>query len=144
MKKRFTAPITAQSIHNYSAVTQSATCAFLRDLCTNDFSFSDTPLNQQFALMAHYNFWDNSGKKLGFNTLEQSLTALKHSALQQELSEVITLLINRIQQHETDLSSLPNHAIKLHSRYSRQQILAAFGAHSFDKKIICPRRRIRA
>ena len=137
--------ITANEKEIYSAYyrainTQLLSCnsisylRFLRDLCTNDFSFSDTPLNQQFALMAHYNFWDNSGKKLGFNTLEQSLTALKHSALQQELSEVITLLINRIQQHETDLSSLPNHAIKLHSRYSRQQILAAFGAHSFDKK----------
>ncbi|MDP4984250.1 DEAD/DEAH box helicase family protein, partial [Pseudoalteromonas tunicata] len=137
--------ITANEKEIYSAYyrainTQLLSCnsisylRFLRDLCANNFSFSDTPLNQQFALMAHYNFWDNSGTKLGFNTLEQSLKALKHSALQQELSEVITLLINRIQQHETDLSSLPNHAIKLHSRYSRQQILAAFGAHSFDKK----------
>ena len=107
---------------------------FLRDLCNNDFSFTPTPQNQQYALMAHYNFWDNTGKNLGFKTLEQSLQALKHKELQQELAQVITLLINRIHQQESDLTCLPNHAIKLHSRYTRQQILAAFGAHSFDKK----------
>ena len=90
--------------------------------------------NHQYALMAHYNFWDNTGTNLGFKTLEQSLQALKHKELQQELNQVITLLINRIHQQESDLACLPNHAIKLHSRYTRQQILAAFGAHSFDKK----------
>ena len=107
---------------------------FLRDLCNNDFSFTPTPQSQQYALMAHYNFWDSTGTSLGFKTLEQSLQALKHKKLQQELAQVITLLINRIHQQESDLTCLPNHAIKLHSRYSRQQILAAFGAHSFDKK----------
>ncbi|MGB1293382.1 MAG: DUF3427 domain-containing protein, partial [Pseudoalteromonas sp.] len=107
---------------------------FLRDLCKNDFSFNPTAQNQQYALMAHYNFWDTTGSSLGFKTLEQSLQALKHKKLQQELAQVITLLINRIHQQESDLTCLPNHAIKLHSRYTRQQILAAFGAHTFDKK----------
>ncbi|WP_289107898.1 DEAD/DEAH box helicase [uncultured Pseudoalteromonas sp.] len=107
---------------------------FLRDLCNNDFSFTPTAQNQQYALMAHYNFWDTTGTSLGFKTLKQSLQALKHKELQQELTQVITLLINRIHQQESDLTCLPNHAIKLHSRYTRQQILAAFGAHSFDKK----------
>ncbi|MGO3644974.1 MAG: DUF3427 domain-containing protein, partial [Pseudoalteromonas sp.] len=107
---------------------------FLRDLCNNDFSFTPIAQNQQYALMAHYNFWDTTGSSLGFKTLEQSLQALKHRKLQQELAQVITLFINRIHQQESDLTCLPNHAIKLHSRYTRQQILAAFGAHSFDKK----------
>ena len=107
---------------------------FLRDLCNNDFSFTPTAQNQQYALMAHYNFWDSTGTSLGFKTLEQSLQALKHKELQHELAQVIALLINRIHQQESDLSCLPNHAIKLHSRYTRQQILAALGAHSFDKK----------
>ncbi|MFP3458134.1 DUF3427 domain-containing protein, partial [Psychrobacter sp. SIMBA_152] len=60
--------------------------------------------------------------------------AFKHKELQQELAQVITLLINRIHQQESDLVCLPNHAIKLHSRYTRQQILAAFGAHTFEQK----------
>lgn len=107
---------------------------FLRDLCNNDFSFTPTPQNQQYALMAHYNFWDTTGTSLGFKTLEQSLQALKHKELQQELAQVITLLINRIHQQESDLTCLSNHAIKLHSRYTRQQILAAFGAHTFEQK----------
>ena len=101
---------------------------FLRNLCNNDFSFTPTAQNQQYALMAHYNFWDGTGKSLGFKTLEQSLKALKHKELQYELTQVITLLINRIHQQESDLACLPNHAIKLHSRYTRQQILAAFGS----------------
>ncbi|MBB1423841.1 DUF3427 domain-containing protein [Pseudoalteromonas sp. SG43-7] len=107
---------------------------FLRDLCNNDFNFTPTPQNQQYALMAHYNFWDNTGTSLGFKTLDQSLQALKHKELQQELAQVIALLINRIHQQESDLACLPNHAIKLHSRFTRQHILAAFGAHSFNKK----------
>ena len=93
-----------------------------------------TPQNQQYAFMAHYNFWDSTGTSLGFKTLEQSLQTLIHPALQHELAQVITLLLNRIHQQESDLACLPNHAIKLHSRYTRQQILSAFGAHSFDKK----------
>ncbi|KAF7764410.1 ATP-dependent helicase IRC3 [Pseudoalteromonas citrea] len=125
----------------YRAInTQLLTCdslsylRFLQELCNNNFNFSPTPQNQQFALMAHYNFWDNTGKSLGFNTLDQGLKALKHTMLQHELAQVITLLINRIHQQESDLACFPNHAIKLHSRYTRQHILAAFGAHTFDKK----------
>ena len=107
---------------------------FLLELSRHNFDFVKTPQNNQFALMAHYNFWDNTGKSLGFDTLEQSLRALIHPRLQQEFEQVISLLIQRIHQQEIDLTCLPNHAIKLHSRYTRQQILAAFSAHSFDKK----------
>ncbi|MGX1113942.1 superfamily II DNA or RNA helicase [Pseudoalteromonas sp. MBR-15] len=137
--------IPADQVDIYSAYyrainTQLLSCdslsylCFLRDLCNSDFRIEITPQNQQYALMAHYNFWDSTGESLGFKSLKQSLQALKNPLLQQELSEVITLLINRIQQQESDLACLPNHAIKLHSRYTRQQILAAFGAHTFDKK----------
>ena len=107
---------------------------FLRNLCNNDFSFTPTARNQQYALIAHYNFWDTTGISLGFKTLEQSLKVLKHKELQYELTQVITLLINRIHQQESDLACLPNHAIKLHSRYTRQQILAAFGIHTLEQK----------
>ncbi|MEG3759051.1 DUF3427 domain-containing protein [Pseudoalteromonas carrageenovora] len=107
---------------------------FLRNLCNNDFSFTPTAQNQQYALIAHYNFWDTTGISLGFKTLEQSLKVLKHKELQYELTQVITLLINRIHQQESDLACLPNHAIKLHSRYTRQQILAAFGIHTLEQK----------
>jgi len=89
--------------------------------------------------MCHYNFWDKSGKALGFKSLQQSLKALQHPKLQQELIDVITLLINRIHHHEfampvTDINIKRNNAIKIHARYTREQILAGFGASTFDKK----------
>ncbi len=129
---------------------------FLRDLTLKDFDLlklesvyaeqsapkqpSQQKQLQQFALMAHYNFWDTglfedtNGKKQKFKNLQHSLKALNHTKLQQELQAVLTLLINQIHQQEQNMPALPNHAIKLHSRYTREQILAAFGASSFTKK----------
>ena len=90
--------------------------------------------------MAPYNFWDtglfddSNGKKQRFNSLQHSLKKLAHTKLQQELQAVLSLLTNRIHQQEQNMPTLPNHAIKLLSRYAREQILVAFGASNFTKK----------
>ncbi len=84
--------------------------------------------------MCHYNFWDKSGSELGFTSLKQSLAALRDTQLQAELLDVISLLIERIHHHELEMQIPDIPSLKVHSRYTREQILAASGASSFDKK----------
>jgi hypothetical protein len=108
---------------------------FLKQLIINNFSFDDMDATQcQFALMCHYNFWDKSGAELGFTSLNQSLTALRNAQLQAELLDVISLLIERIHHNELEMLIPAIPSLKVHSRYTREQILAASGASSFGKK----------
>ncbi|WP_282110987.1 DUF3427 domain-containing protein [Shewanella algicola] len=108
---------------------------FLTQLIIDNFNFDDTNTIQcQFALMCHYNFWDKSGFELGFTSLKQSLAALRHTQLQAELLDVISLLIKRIHHNELEMQIPAIPSLKVHSRYTREQILAACGASVFSKK----------
>ncbi|MDK1287744.1 DUF3427 domain-containing protein [Pseudoalteromonas umbrosa] len=128
----------------YRAInTQLITCnslsylQFLQSLCNHDFDFTELkniPNSTVFALMTHYNFWEKSGKQTGHQDITTSLKALANKQLQAELSDVLNILIDRIHHQEQSLSGLPNTALQLHSRYSREQILAAIGASTFEKK----------
>jgi len=108
---------------------------FLKQLIIDNFSFEENDATQcQFALMCHYNFWDKSGTELGFTNLKQSLVALRNTQLQAELLDVISLLIDRIHHREFEMNIPALEALKVHSRYTREQILAASGASSFERK----------
>ena len=51
--------------------------------------------------------------------------------LTSELNELIPLLINRIQHRQKPMPMMQSNPLLLHARYAREQILAAFGAHTF-------------
>ncbi len=108
---------------------------FIKQLCQNDFVFNGLdPIQNQFALMCHYNFWDKSGTALNVKSLAASLLMLRNKPLQEELLAVLAILINRIHHQEMDLELLQPTALKVHSRYTREQILAAMGASTFAAK----------
>ncbi len=123
---------------------------FIKALCDNNFSIlnasvGNLPSNdsfkqkQLFALMGHYDFWDKTGKQLGFDKLTESLSALKNIALQSELSEVISILIERLDVSEFDMPLVGNNkvdtsALNMHVRYPKEHILVAFGDSTFTKK----------
>jgi len=123
---------------------------FIKALCDNGFSISDasegtSPSNssseQQHlcALMCHYDFWDKTGKQLGYDKLTESLAALKNIALQSELNEVITILIERLDVSEFDMPPVGNNKVdtsplNMHVRYPKEHILVAFGDSTFTKK----------
>jgi len=122
----------------------------IKALCDNGFSISDasegtSPSNssseQQHlcALMCHYDFWDKTGKQLGYDKLTESLAALKNIALQSELNEVITILIERLDVSEFDMPPVGNNKVdtsplNMHVRYPKEHILVAFGDSTFTKK----------
>ncbi len=117
---------------------------FVKALCDNNFSLSDLPTNfcahkQEFALMCHYDFWDKTGKQLGFKDLTTSLAALKNERLQQELTEVISTLIERLDVSEFVMPKVNNTRVdtsplNMHVRYPKEHILVAFGDSTFNKK----------
>lgn len=123
---------------------------FIKALCDNNFSLSDAsegtlPSNysseqqQFFSLMCHYDFWDKTGKQLGFEEITESLAALKNAVLQSELSETISILIERLDVREFDMplvgnSKVDTSTLNMHVRYPKEHILVAFGDSTFTKK----------
>jgi superfamily II DNA or RNA helicase len=94
----------------------------------DDFSDSE----KQMLLMLHYDVWQTAG---GFNSLEESIAELgKNEVLIQEIIEVIELLIDRIDFKEIEIDLPYSQPLKVHARYTRDQILAAFGLSTFESK----------
>jgi len=85
--------------------------------------------------MFHYDIWQEAGTKFDFSTIVESFAALlKNPVMLGELKEVIVILIDKVNFIEKDIEldfALP---LKIHSRYNRDEILAALRFHQFDKK----------
>jgi superfamily II DNA or RNA helicase len=83
-------------------------------------------------LMLHYDVWQNAG---GFDSLEKSIIQIgKNKILVNEVIEVLEILIDKIGFKEIDIQLPYKQPLKLHARYTRDQILAAFRLSTFDKK----------
>lgn len=104
---------------------------FLITLVQRNFVLSHED-NPRFALMCHYDFWQQTGEKAGFKALQESLFALKHDALQKELVDVLKLLIQQVKHKQKSSVDYPAIPLQLHARYSREQILVAYGATHFE------------
>ena len=95
---------------------------------------TSSAIENQWAMMTHYDFWQQPGKDFNFKTIEESLLFLaSDSILRTEFIDVISLAIGRIDTEEINME-LSNSALKLHSRYTRDEILASFGVHTFERK----------
>lgn len=83
-------------------------------------------------MMLYYDLWQKPGK---FNTLVESITTIgKNHVLTMEIIEALTFLINKISHIEIDIDLHIQQPLKVHSRYSREQILVAFGVSNFEIK----------
>jgi len=109
---------------------------FIQYLIDQDL-YIDHPTEEQHLLqmMFHYDVWQEAGTKFNFDSLHDSLRALRaNPILISELQEVLAILIQRVNfiEKEIDLGyALP---LRIHSRYNRDEILAALRMHQFDKK----------
>jgi superfamily II DNA or RNA helicase len=108
---------------------------FILGLAKRDFEFTIHDYSQSeklMLLMLHYDIWQKEGE---FDTLESSIKELgKNKILVAEIIEVLEHLIDRINFKEIDIELPYEQPLKVHSRYTRDQILAAFGLSTFDKK----------
>ncbi|MCE7067424.1 DEAD/DEAH box helicase [Dyadobacter sp. CY326] len=118
-------------------------------LCCNSFSYLSFILRmakQKFQVnvnalpdheklmltMLHYDFWQSPG---GAEDLSASIAKIgRNEQLVSEMVELLELVIDRIAHIEMDANLPFVQPLKVHSRYSREQILAAFGESTFERK----------
>lgn len=117
------------SCHSYSYFN------FIKTLAQEDFEInikSMSIVENQMCLMLHYDVWQDAG---GFNSLEEGIRAIgKNLILNQEILEVMEMLTDQVNYLETDIDLPYEQPLKVHSRYTREQVLAAFGFSTFEKK----------
>lgn len=108
---------------------------FILKLAKKGFKIKMTELSkieQSMALMLHYDVWQSAG---GFQTLEDSINQIgKNTVLIEEIIELMEVLIDRIDFKEVEIDLPYLQPLKLHARYTRDQILSGFGFNSFEKK----------
>lgn len=108
---------------------------FIRKLAKGNFKveFNSMSVNEKhMCLMLHYDVWQDAGF---FNSLEESIKSIgKNLKLNQEIVEVMEMLIDQVDYIETNLELPYEQPLKVHSRYTREQILSAFGFSTFQTK----------
>jgi superfamily II DNA or RNA helicase len=108
---------------------------FISELAKKEFKIEISLLSENertMCLMLHYDIWQNAG---GFNSLEESIRSIRNNkVLVEEIIEVLEILLDKIDFLETEITLPYSQPLKLHSRYTREQILAACGFSSFEKK----------
>lgn len=108
---------------------------FIKELAQNNFQINQDQLSESeklMCLMLHYDIWQEPG---GFGSLEESIHSIgKNRLLNVEISEIIDILLERVDHMEYDMQLPYPCPLKLHSRYTREQILTAFRFSDFNNK----------
>lgn len=108
---------------------------FILKLAKDNFQVCFSDLNSDektMLLMLHYDVWQKAG---GFDSIQESIRAIgKNNVLVEEIKEVLEILEDNIDFKEIEIQLPYNQPLKVHSRYTRDQILAAFGLSTFDRK----------
>ena len=108
---------------------------FILELANKNFFIEFKSLSEEekiFGLLLHYDVWQNAS---GFDSLEESIRAIgRNKVLVYEIKEVMEFLLDKIDFLELENQLPYPQPIKIHGRYTREQILAAFGFSSFEKK----------
>jgi superfamily II DNA or RNA helicase len=108
---------------------------FILSLAKKDFRIKVSELNEEekaMCLMLHFDVWQNES---GFGSLEESIKAIgKNRTLTDEITELLEVLIDRIDFIEKPIPLPYSQPLKLHGRYTRDQVLSAFGLHELEKK----------
>lgn len=108
---------------------------FVLKLAKNNFQVKLESLSsqeQQMCLMLHYDFWQNAG---GFQSLEESIKSIgKNQVIVKEMIQVLEMRMDQIGFMELEIDLPYDQPLKLHSRYTRDQIFAAFGFSTFESK----------
>lgn len=108
---------------------------FILGIAERDFNIYLNEFNEverQMLLMLHYDIWQSAG---GFDSLEASIREIgRNKILVQEIIEVLEIIVDKINFKEIEIKLPYIQPLKVHSRYTRDQILAAFGFSTFEKK----------
>jgi superfamily II DNA or RNA helicase len=109
--------------------------SFILLLARHGFRIENLTISEEqkkMLLMLHYDIWYLAG---GHKDLETSIEAIGYNqVLTNEIIEVMEILIDKIDFKEIDIKLPYSQPLKVHSRYTRDQVLSAFEVSKFDKK----------
>jgi len=118
--------LSTNSISYFNFILKIAKQGFNIDI--NDFDEN----GKAMLLMLYYDVWQNHGL---FKKLEESIKEIgKNKILVKEIIEVLEILIDKVDFKEIDIELPYKQPLKLHARYTRDQITSAFGKSTFEKK----------
>lgn len=121
--------------NKWLSTASSSYFSFILKLAKKDFNIRIDELSEierSMVLMLHYDLWLSEG---GFKSLEDSINQIgKNKVLVEEIIELLEILIDNIDFKEVEIDLPYQQPLKLHARYTRDQILAAFRLSSFEKK----------
>jgi hypothetical protein len=110
---------------------------YILKLAKNNFIYpieTNSKEEELMLLMLHYDVWQNPG---GFESLEKSINTIGNNPqLLQEIIEVIDYLLDKIDFIEKEIDLPYPQPLRLHGRYTRDQILSAFKFNDFESKTI--------
>lgn len=128
-------PIVSAIANKWLSTNSLSYFSFILKIAKQNFDISSSEFNENertMLLMLHYDVWQNEG---GFDSLEKSIHEIgTNKILVGEIKELLELLIEKIDFKEITIELPYEQPLKLHSRYTRDQILTAFGFSSFKKK----------
>jgi superfamily II DNA or RNA helicase/uncharacterized protein (UPF0128 family) len=108
---------------------------FILNLAHNNFQVDVTQLDEnehRMLLMLYYDVWQNAKM---FPSIDKAIAAIgTNQTLVEEIIEVITMLDDKIDFIEKDIHLDYIQPLKVHSRYTREQIFAAFGLSTYESK----------
>lgn len=108
---------------------------FILDLARRKFYIDVNSLSeseQKMCLMLYYDIWHQAAL---FPSLSEGIRAIgQNPVLTQEIIDVLEYLEDRTDFREIDIELGFEQPLKVHSRYTREQILAAFGLSTFEQK----------
>jgi len=108
---------------------------FIKKMAKRNFKIQVDKLDiveQKMCLMLAYDVWQDLNQ---FKSLDECINAIgNNSILVSEIFELMDILIDQIKFKEIELELPFAQPLRVHSRYTRDQILAAFDLHTFSKK----------
>ena len=121
--------------NKWLACSSTSYFKFLLNLAKKEFNILIEDFNEseiKMLLMLHFDIWQSAG---GFASLQESIQEIgKNKVLIEEMVEVLELILDRIDFKEIEIDLHYQQPLKVHARYTRDQILAAFGLSTFEQK----------
>lgn len=118
--------LSTSSISYFEFILKLAEINF--EININDYNESEYLM----LVMLHYDIWQHAG---GFISLEESIRSIgENHTMVLEVKEFLEYRIDEIGFKEIECHLPYIHPLKIHSRYTRDQILSAFRFSTFEKK----------
>lgn len=120
--------VLSKGIRRLIFIDSPAYLKFISNLIKNEFKVIDESEESSiFSLMFYYDVWQKGIGSFGFKDIFYGISMInKYPQIVSEISEIVNFLYDKINHITTQVKfDFPN-ILELHSRYSRDQLLAAF------------------